>query len=109
MTPKLLHLMVFGAAFLLCLLLTPLVRAAARRGGLVDAPDGRRKTHAGSIPVAGGLAVLLTTLTVLGALLFAPDSWNFDLGDRWRKFAGLAVAAVIIAAVGVADDFRSLR
>src|SRR5882724_5820259 len=110
MTPKVvLYLTVFGAAFVLCLLLTPFVRAMARYGGLVDNPDGRRKMHTRPIPVAGGVAVLLTTLFVLAAILIFADSWPPTLAERWHKFAGLAVAAVIIAAVGVVDDYRGLR
>src|SRR5262245_4582376 len=104
MTPLLLLGIVFGSAFALCLLLTPLVRAAALRWGLVDMPDGRRKIHAHPIPVAGGVAVLLTTAVVLTALFGILNTPETNLGDRWLKMAGLAVAAVIIAAVGVIDD-----
>jgi UDP-GlcNAc:undecaprenyl-phosphate GlcNAc-1-phosphate transferase len=45
----------------------------------------------------------------LASVVFAADAWQEALADRWLKFTGLAVAAVIIAAVGVADDYRGLR
>ena len=109
MTESLLLLTVFGAACVLCLLLTPLVRAAALRWGLVDEPDGRRKMHGRPIPVAGGVAVLLTTVVVLAGLALTTDSWGSALGERALKFFGLAVAAGVIAAVGVVDDYRGLR
>src|SRR5436190_3818239 len=109
MTHKVLYLTVFGAALGLCLVLTPLVRAAARRWGLVDRPDGRRKMHTQPIPVAGGVAVLLATFIVLLSVAFRAGSWSEALGKSWLEFTGLAVAAVIIAAVGVADDYRGLR
>jgi UDP-GlcNAc:undecaprenyl-phosphate GlcNAc-1-phosphate transferase len=102
-------LIIFAAAFGVCLILTPLVRAAATSFGLVDAPDGRRKVHARPIPVAGGVAVLLSTGTVLAVTLAIAGPWQTTLGDRWLIFAGLAAAASVIGLVGVIDDFRGLR
>ncbi len=106
--PVPLLLAAFVAAFALCLLLTPLVRAAARRWGLVDEPDGHRKIHARPIPVAGGVAVLLATAVVLAALVFASDSWRAALGQRWLPLVGLAAASALIAVVGVLDDYKGL-
>jgi UDP-GlcNAc:undecaprenyl-phosphate GlcNAc-1-phosphate transferase len=109
MIPSMPLVAVFGSAFALCLLLTPFVRAAALRWGLVDEPDGRRKMHARPIPVAGGVAVLLTSAVVLVGTLAVAPSWRDGLGEKWLKFVGLAVAAAVIAAVGVADDRYGLR
>ena len=47
------------AAFLLSLLLTPLVRNLFRRWGLVDHPDSARKLHKRPVPSGGGVAVAL--------------------------------------------------
>ena len=100
---------VFGAALAGCLLVTPLVRAVALRWGMVDEPDGRRKIHARPIPIAGGVAVLLTSALVLTGTFALPGPWRDALGNRWLTVAGLALAAAIIAAVGVADDYYGLR
>jgi UDP-GlcNAc:undecaprenyl-phosphate GlcNAc-1-phosphate transferase len=51
------HATLFGIAFVVTFLLTPLVRAAARRAGAYDMPDGWRKLHSGPIPRLGGIAV----------------------------------------------------
>src|SRR5262245_1920799 len=102
-------IIIFAAAIAVCLILTPIVRAAAVSFGLVDEPDGRRKVHTRPIPVAGGVAVLLSTATVLAVTLGIAGSWQATLGDRWLTFAGLAAASCVIALVGVADDFRGLR
>ncbi len=59
MPPMLVFLLVFASSLGMCLLLTPLARAVARQCRLVDRPDGRRKLHAGAIPLAGGLPILL--------------------------------------------------
>ena len=52
----------FATSLSLSLLLTPLDRSAARRWGLTDKPDQRRKLHAQAIPVAGGIAILLASV-----------------------------------------------
>ena len=57
----------FAAGLGTSLLLMPLARLLARRWGLVDRPDGRRKLHGQAVPVSGGLAVLAATVGVLGA------------------------------------------
>jgi UDP-GlcNAc:undecaprenyl-phosphate GlcNAc-1-phosphate transferase len=98
----------FAAAVATCLILTPLVRRAALRWGLVDCPDGRRKVHPRPIPVAGGLAVLLTTGLVLVGVVTLTGSWRNALGDRWLTYVGLAAAAGVIGLVGVIDDYRKL-
>jgi UDP-GlcNAc:undecaprenyl-phosphate GlcNAc-1-phosphate transferase len=102
-------LYLFGAAFGVCLLLTPVVRSLARRWGLVDSPDGRRKIHKEPIPVAGGVAVYLAaTATLLAALWLAPVV-RTSLGESSATFMSLFLAASVIAAVGLIDDLRGMR
>lgn len=67
----------------LALLLTPLVRAAARRCGFMDQP-GPRKIHTVPIPYGGGLAV---AAAVLG--LAAPLSPRLALGSSAILLLGL--------------------
>jgi UDP-GlcNAc:undecaprenyl-phosphate GlcNAc-1-phosphate transferase len=99
-------LCVFLTSLGLCLALTPLARRLAIRCGLVDRPDGRRKVHARATPVAGGPAVLLSaTLAVGGALLLAPT----EPAGAAPPLLSLFLGAVLIAVVGVADDFGALR
>src|SRR5438874_2985406 len=93
----------FGAAF------TLLGRKLARRVGLVDAPDGRRKTQARAVPVVGGVAVLAAAVVALAVVALAcPDVAAAIAGEARRTFF-LLVAAVMITAVGVIDDRVSLR
>jgi UDP-GlcNAc:undecaprenyl-phosphate GlcNAc-1-phosphate transferase len=104
-----------GACTLLALLagaavvaFVPGVRVLARRLGAVDEPGGRR-AHRGRIPrlggvaVGGGVAIALVAGAGLGVpvlTLPADQGWRLD----W-----LAVASLVIAAVGVADDVVGLR
>jgi UDP-GlcNAc:undecaprenyl-phosphate GlcNAc-1-phosphate transferase len=102
-------LSVFIAALAMCLLLTPMVRLVALRWGLVDEPDGRRKMHARPIPMAGGVAVLLTAAVVLCCTFALGGPWRDAIGGYERRYLGLAVGAIIIAVVGVIDDYRGMR
>jgi UDP-GlcNAc:undecaprenyl-phosphate GlcNAc-1-phosphate transferase len=91
------------------LLLTRLARELAARIGLVDAPDGRRKIQPRAVPVAGGPAVLVAAvLAVLASAAVSPDVAAALTADPRRCFALLA-AAILITAVGLADDVIGMR
>ena len=89
-----------AVAFVASLALTVAVRAAARRWGIVDKPDGRRKLHARPVPLWGGLAVYAATVLGLLAMRFgAPLSEEFtELCTAWMLAAGF------VCLVGCIDD-----
>ena len=94
----------------LCVLLTPLARALANRWGLVDKPDQRRKLHGQSIPVAGGIAVLLASLAAIAVMLLSGlCDWSTEFFAQANQWLGLAAAAILIVGVGVVDDCGFLR
>ena len=98
----------FAASLLLCLLLTPIARALARRCRLVDHPDNRRKMHGRAVPVAGGLPILLSACIALaGVLWFFPPFENTS--GETPNLLGLLIGSVFICLVGLADDFGYLR
>jgi UDP-GlcNAc:undecaprenyl-phosphate GlcNAc-1-phosphate transferase len=102
-------LYILGASFLLCSVLTPLARRLASRYGLVDHPDARRKIHGKPIPVAGGIAVLVSGSVVLGAAFLLPHPYHSRLEHYAGPLLGLLLAALVICALGVLDDFHCLR
>ena len=86
-----------------------LSRPAARRLGLVDAPDGRRKHQARPVSVCGGLGVLLAAALGLGfAAAVRPDVADRLAGPPGRLLS-LVAGAAVIAAVGLLDDLVPLR
>lgn len=89
-----------AVAFAASLTLTVAVRAAARRWGIVDKPDGRRKLHGRPVPLWGGLAVYAATVLGLLAMRFgAPLSEEFtELCTAWMLAAGF------VCLVGCIDD-----
>ncbi len=98
---------VFGAAFVLTYVLTPLTIRLASRLGMMDRPDARH-AHARPTPRAGGLSVFLGFHAGCAVcLLLLGPRFAGDLGPAWwRRFA--AVSAVLLL-VGLADDARRLR
>lgn len=96
---------IFCVSLVLMLALTPGVRAAARRAGLVDRPDGHRKIHARIVPVAGGIALWIAGAASLATLAV----WPAGEGVRYLPAAGLLAGSLLITALGVVDDWRGLR
>jgi len=93
------------AVFLASLALTAVVRAAARRWGIVDTPDGRRKLHGRPVPLWGGLAVYAAVVMgLLATRLGAPPSAEFsELCIAWM------IAAGFVCLVGCVDDRFDMR
>src|SRR5438552_18187692 len=103
-------LALFALSLGLSILLTPLVRAFASRYGLIDKPDQRRKLHGQDIPVAGGIAVLLASLTTIALMLISGlCPWTDEFSAHATQLLGLAAASVLISCVGVVDDWGRLR
>lgn len=110
--------------FALALVLTAAMRRIAPKIGLIDRPAAR-KVHLTPTPLGGGVAVWAgVVLPVLGAVVvawmvrrgivsagFLPSSLapHVDgvLGKSFQLFAILG-AGTLLAAVGLADDFRPL-
>jgi len=93
------HILV--VAFLVTLLLTPLVRRLAFAGGVVDQPDARRKMHSYPVAYLGGLAVFFGLVAAIAVSYFTGDEYT-------AGYPGVPLAVVIgmvaITFTGLADD-----
>ena len=79
-------------AFLIVVVIIPLLQRSAARLGLVDLPKGR-KMHDGAIPLTGGIAMF-------AAFLVPAMNLQLVLDAGWELIAGLGM----LVALGVADD-----
>ena len=86
----------YPIAFLATAALIHLLTPVAPRIGLVDQPRGH-KTHSGSVPLVGGIAMFC-------GFLFAVLAAPVPLSGMRPLFAGLALLVI----VGVLDDFHEL-
>jgi UDP-GlcNAc:undecaprenyl-phosphate GlcNAc-1-phosphate transferase len=100
--------LLFAAGVSCSLVLTGTIRPLARRIGLVDKPDGRRKMHERVVPVAGGLAVFVSVILVFALVELVPNPGT-ELIRGHASLVWLFCAATVICLVGVVDDARGLR
>jgi UDP-GlcNAc:undecaprenyl-phosphate GlcNAc-1-phosphate transferase len=102
------YLAVFLGCALLSLVVTPIVILLAQRIKAVDSPDVR-KVHSNPIPRIGGVAIFISTMLIVLAVLFLQNR----VGDDFRKIqASLSVllaAATFIFLIGLIDDLKGLR
>jgi len=89
-------------AALVTTLVTPLCRLVALRYGVVAQPDAQRRVHLAPTPQLGGVAMCVAVLVGLAVASFIPQ-FKGVFGSSSEPL-GIALAAVIITAVGVVDD-----
>ena len=97
MEPALHSGMLMGMAFAVSAMLIPVLKAPARRLGLVDDPC-HRKRHEGVVPLTGGLAMFIAFLTA--ALLNT---------GYLADYLSLLVGMTVLLFVGLLDDLIDLR
>jgi UDP-GlcNAc:undecaprenyl-phosphate GlcNAc-1-phosphate transferase len=83
------------------LVLTVLVRTLARRWGILDRPDGKRKLHGGPIPRWGGVAVYCAAVIGLLVIRFGSDGANAELTELSNTWI---IAAGFVCFLGSVDD-----
>ncbi len=93
-------------AFLVTMLVTPLIQKIAIRYGAVDNPN-ERKIHKISIPRLGGISIYLGfILALLSGMLLAKFSGNVLEG---KHLLGIMLGSSIVLILGVFDDFRGIK
>lgn len=97
---------VFLAAFVISLLLTPLVCNLSWRWGVLAKPGGRRR-HQGPIPRLGGIPILAAFLVGVGLTywLLPPEPGSNDA----RRLSGVVWGSLVVFVGGLIDDWRDLR
>ena len=91
------YLLSFALAAAVALWLTPKMRDAALRFGIVDRPDGRLKTQREPVPYLGGVAIFLAFLLSI--------STTYSLS---ADVLGILLAGSIVVLLGLLDDLGQL-
>ncbi len=91
----------FGAAFVVTIFLTPLVRRLAIRINAVDVPE-EKKVHESPTPTLGGIAIF--SGVIAGFLVyFAISDYKIS-----ADIIGIMIGALVILICGIIDDIRPL-
>ncbi len=92
-----------GKAFVIAVILTPIIRDISRSFNLVDRP-GKRKVHAHPLPRVGGVAIAIayciSLISISGSSLTVPGAIPL-----WRILPG----AALVFLTGLLDDIFSLK
>jgi UDP-GlcNAc:undecaprenyl-phosphate GlcNAc-1-phosphate transferase len=96
----------FGSAYL-ALIATPLVIWLARRIGAMDRPD-IRSVHTRPIPRIGGIAIYLSSVCLIVALLFLNNAIGARFWQVRLQVITLLGAATGVFLIGLIDDLRGL-
>ncbi len=100
------YLVAFFLSMCCAFALTPGVRAAAHRHGLLDPGTEARKVHARPIPRVGGVAIAAAYFLPVLALLFWDNRVsNYYYADAGR-FVALGGGAAAMVLLGLYDDVR---
>ena len=125
-------ILAFICSFVMAWAIVPILSKYARKYGLVDLPDNKRKLHQDAIPMVGGLSLFITMLvlvpiTVYFGLTFKPFlHWLGELLLGWipvdferrslrvsprdyRELTGLAIGSAVLVFVGILDDRFQIR
>jgi UDP-GlcNAc:undecaprenyl-phosphate GlcNAc-1-phosphate transferase len=93
----------------LSLILTPLVRNASLRLGLVDQPDQARKFHVAPVPRLGGVAIFLAVICSYALLLAVRLSSGTIVWEGLPLIVRLTPALAVIFGTGLVDDVMGVR
>ena len=102
-------LVAFVLAFIVAVIATVVVRAAALRWGVVDKPDHFRKVHQREIPRLGGVAIYVAfVVSLLAMYLFGRDGVALLFEEHSTEMIVLIAGASVTLCFGVADDIWGL-
>jgi UDP-GlcNAc:undecaprenyl-phosphate/decaprenyl-phosphate GlcNAc-1-phosphate transferase len=94
-----------GKAFVIALILTPIIRDISRSFNYVDRP-GHRKVHAYPMPRVGGIAI---AIAYGASLILFPGSGSALRDSSLHAVWKLIPGAALVFLIGLIDDFFSLR
>ena len=93
---------------LLSVIITPVVIRLGRKFALVDA-TGIRKVHSRPIPRIGGVAIVLSALVLILAMLFLNNGVGLAFRNVRLQVVALLAASIVMFIIGLFDDVIGLR
>ncbi|MEG2310980.1 MAG: MraY family glycosyltransferase [Clostridia bacterium] len=100
---------IVGITFILCLILTPIIIKISKKLNIVDIPKDSRRVHNKPMPRIGGVAIVLSMLTIVALYYFITKDISGISLKNDSRFFGYIFGALIIFAMGLIDDIFNLR
>lgn len=88
--------------------LTPEIRSRAMKLGLVDKPGEERRIHKVAVPRLGGVAIYISMLTTITALVAIAGRLPKDARGV-EGIGGIAIGGTLVFVLGLLDDLESLK
>ena len=98
----------FAAALVVGLVITPVVRGAAHRFGLLDYPGGR-KVHQVPVPRLGGVGMAIAFGVAIGAATLVSPDLGATAVLRPNRALPILAGVSLLLVTGVIDDTRGMR
>lgn len=103
----------FGISFVLCAVLTPLVRCLALRKGWIAIPS-KERWHTKPTALMGGIAIFASIAVPLAVRSDFPSLWNLIIKNNGGSnepslSATLLIGAAFLFFVGLFDDLRNIK
>lgn len=96
--------MSFAVAFIVTIMVTPLVEKIAVRVGAIDIPRDGRRAHKKPIPRLGGLAIFFGFIVSVLMVVFAFGANPAVIGMSMVQMFALLTGALIVVVIGMIDD-----
>ena len=96
----------FLTAAFASLVLTPLLRRLCDRYGLISEPQFDHHIHRKAVPRLGGVAIFLSVLIALSALLLRANLLTQALSADRKQIAVFLTCGLLVLMLGVYDDLR---
>lgn len=102
------YLFVYLGSLLVAGITTPIVIYIARRVRIYDVPEAR-KVHSSRIPRIGGIAIFLSAISIIVAVLFLDNHVGQVFRNIQAQVITFLAACTFIFMVGLVDDVRGVR
>jgi UDP-GlcNAc:undecaprenyl-phosphate GlcNAc-1-phosphate transferase len=100
------YILISVSAFLISVILTPIIRKSCQRRQVLDFPTNPRKLHAKPVPRLGGIAIYFAFFLPLSVILLTDGSVHELFARHLDTLLSLFVTSTLVFAIGFYDDIR---
>jgi UDP-GlcNAc:undecaprenyl-phosphate GlcNAc-1-phosphate transferase len=100
------YIVVSLLAFMISVILTPIIRRSCRKKQVLDFPTDPRKIHANPVPRLGGIAIYFAFFLPLFAIFLTDEAVYEIFSKHFDTLLSLYMTSTLVFAIGVYDDIK---